>query len=253
VVPLGSPAFLGVTVGRFVPSLFTMTKLQILFSSLVLATVCTAQTPSPHAERLADAATVLDEIMGVKDKAIPQELLDKAHCALVVPGLKSGAFIVGGRFGRGFLSCRQADGVGWTAPAPMRVEGGSIGFQIGGKETDFVMLIMNAKGAERLVKSSKFSMGGEASAAAGPVGRTSSAETDATMRAEMLTYSRSRGVFAGVSLKGGTIRGDDEAIGDLYGNKKMKNEQIIYGKTTAPAAAEKFLAALNKYSSRQSK
>ena len=230
-----------------------MTNLKVVFSGLVLATFCMAQTPSPHAQRLNDAATVLDEIMGVKDKAIPQELLDKAQCALVVPGLKSGAFIVGGRFGRGFLSCRQEGGVGWTAPGPVRVEGGSIGFHIGGSETDFVMLIMNAKGAERLVKSSKFSMGGEASAAAGPVGRTSSAETDATMRAEMLTYSRSRGVFAGVSLKGGTIRGDDEAIGDLYGNKKMKNEQIIFGKTAAPAAAEKFLAALNKYSSRQSK
>ncbi len=231
----------------------TMTNLTVIFSGIVLATFCVAQSPSPHAQRLADSATVLDEIMGMKDKSIPQELLDKAHCALVVPGLKTGAFIVGGRFGRGFLSCRQADGTGWTAPGPVRVEGGSIGFQIGGSETDFVMLIMNAKGAERLVKSSKFSMGGEASVAAGPVGRMSSAETDATMRAEMLTYSRSRGVFAGVALKGGTIRGDDEAIGDLYGNKKIKNEQIIYGKTAAPAAAEKFLAALNKYSSRQSK
>ncbi|OYW09916.1 MAG: hypothetical protein B7X34_05735 [Acidobacteriia bacterium 12-62-4] len=228
-------------------------NVRFLFSTLAVCGLSFGQAASPHAERLNEAAAVLDEIMAVKEKSIPQELLDKAQCALVVPGLKKGAFIVGGRFGRGFLSCRQADGTGWTAPAPMRVEGGSIGFQIGGAETDFVMLIMNARGAERLIKSSKFSVGGEASAAAGPVGRTSSAETDATMRAEMLTYSRSRGAFAGISLKGGTIRGDDEAIGDLYGNKKMKNEQIIYGKTPAPAAAARFLAALNKYSSRLSK
>jgi lipid-binding SYLF domain-containing protein len=230
-----------------------MKTVRILFSTLAICGLSFAQAPSPHAERLNEAAAVLDEIMAVKDKGIPQELLDKAHCALVVPGMKKGAFVIGGQFGRGFVSCRQADGTGWSAPAPMRVEGGSVGFQIGGSETDFVMLIMNARGAERLIKSSKFSVGGEASAAAGPVGRTSSAETDASMRAEMLTYSRSRGAFAGISLKGGTIRADDEAIGDLYGNKKMKNEQIIYGKTPAPAAAAKFLATLNKYSSRLSK
>ncbi len=230
-----------------------MKTVRILISTLALCGLSFGQATSPHAERLDEAAVVLDQIMSVKDQAIPQELIDKAHCALVVPGLKKGAFIVGGRFGRGFLSCRQTDGTGWTAPAPMRVEGGSVGFQIGGSETDFVMLIMNARGAERLIKSSKFSVGGEASVAGGPVGRSSSAETDATMRAEMLTYSRSRGVFAGVSLKGGTIRADDEAIGDLYGNKNIKNEQIIYGKTPAPAAAAKFLATLNKYSSRLSK
>lgn len=230
-----------------------MMNVRILLTTLATCALSFGQAASPHAERLNDAAAVLEEIMAVKDKAIPQDLLDKAHCAVVVPGMKKGAFIVGGRFGRGFVSCRNADGVGWSAPGPIRVEGGSIGFQIGGAETDFVMLVMNPRGAERLIKSSKFSVGGEASAAAGPVGRTSSAETDATMRAEMLTYSRSRGAFAGVSLKGGTIRGDSEAIGDLYGNKNLKNEQIVYGKTPAPASAEKFLAALNKYSSRQSK
>lgn len=230
-----------------------MMTTRILLSTLAVCGLSFGQSASPHAERLNEAAAVLDEIMAVKDKGIPQELLDKAQCALVVPGMKKGAFVVGGQFGRGFLSCRQADGTGWTAPAPMRVEGGSVGFQIGGSETDFIMLIMNQRGAERLIKSSKFSVGGEASVAAGPVGRTSSAETDASMRAEMLTYSRSRGAFAGFALKGGTIRGDDEAIGDLYGNKKMQNEQIIYGKTAAPAAAAKFLATLNKYSSRLSK
>lgn len=224
-----------------------------LVSALALSGLVCGQAPSSHADRLNRAATVLEEVMAVKDKAIPQDLMDKAHCALIVPGMKKGAFVVGGQFGRGFASCRKASGQGWSAPAPIRVEGGSVGFQIGGSETDVVMLIMNARGAERLIKSSKFAVGGEASAAAGPVGRTSSAETDATMRAEILTYSRSRGAFAGVSLKGSTVRADSDAIGDLYGNNRMKNEQIVYGDVPAPAAAARLLANLNKYSSRMSK
>lgn len=226
---------------------------RILVSTLAISGLAPAQAPSAHAERLQQAALVLEEVMAVKDKAIPQDLLDKAHCALIVPGLKKGAFVLGGQFGRGFVSCRKAGGAGWSAPAPVRVEGGSVGFQIGGSETDVVMLIMNSRGADRLIKSSKFAVGGEASAAAGPVGRTSSAETDATMRAEILTYSRSRGIFAGVSLKGSTVRADSDAIGDLYGNNKMKNEQIVYGDVPAPAAAAKLLANLSKYSSRLSK
>jgi len=226
---------------------------KILVSTLAMSTLAPAQAPSAHAERLKQAALVLEEVMAVKEKAIPQDLMDKAHCALIVPGLKKGAFVLGGQFGRGFVSCRKASGAGWSAPAPVRVEGGSVGFQIGGSETDVVMLIMNARGADRLIKSSKFALGGEASAAAGPVGRTSSAETDATMRAEILTYSRSRGIFAGVSLKGSTVRADSDAIGDLYGNNKMKNEQIVYGDVPAPAAAARLLANLNKYSSRLSK
>lgn len=225
----------------------------LLVSLLALSGLAPAQGPSAHADRLNQAALVLEEVMAVKEKAIPQDLMDKAHCALVVPGLKKGAFVLGGQFGRGFVSCRKAGGTGWSAPAPVRVEGGSVGFQIGGSETDLVMLIMNARGADRLIKSSKFAIGGEASAAAGPVGRTSSAETDATMRAEILTYSRSRGAFAGVSLKGSTVRADADAIGDLYGNNKMKNEQIVYGDVPAPAAAARLLANLNKYSSRLSK
>lgn len=225
----------------------------ILVSTLAISGLAPAQAPSVHAERLKQAALVLEEVMAVKDKAIPQDLMDKAHCALIVPGLKKGAFVLGGQFGRGFVSCRKAGGAGWSAPAPVRVEGGSVGFQIGGSETDVVMLIMNSRGADRLIKSSKFAVGGEASAAAGPVGRTSSAETDATMRAEILTYSRSRGMFAGVSLKGSTVRADSDAIGDLYGNNKMKNEQIVYGDVPAPAAAARLLANLNKYSSRLSK
>jgi len=217
---------------------------------LILAVPAMAQANNPHAARLEEAGVVLQEIMDIKEKSIPQDLLDKAQCAIVVPSVKSGAFIVGGKYGRGFVTCRKQGG-GWGAPAAVRVEGGSIGFQIGGSETDVVMLVMNERGAKRLFEKSKFTVGGEAMAAAGPVGRTSSAETDATMRAEILSWSRSRGVFAGVSLKGSTMRDDDDANKALYGSK-MKNADIVFGSSPAPAAAGKLMGLLNKYSSRKS-
>jgi lipid-binding SYLF domain-containing protein len=217
---------------------------------LILAVPAMAQSNNSHAARLEEAGAVLQEIMDIKDKAIPQDLLDKAQCAIVVPGVKSGAFIVGGKYGRGFVTCRKQGG-GWGAPAAVRVEGGSIGFQIGGSETDVVMLVMNERGAKRLFEKSKFTIGGEAMAAAGPVGRTSSAETDATMRAEILSWSRSRGVFAGVSLKGSTMRDDDDANKALYGSK-MKNADIVFGSSPAPASGAKLMGLLNKYSSRKS-
>ena len=221
----------------------------------LLPLLCTvpllAQANNPHAARLEEAGAVLQEIMDIKEKSIPQDLLDKAECAIVVPGVKSGAFILGGKYGRGFVTCRK-EGGGWSAPGAVKVEGGSIGFQIGGSETDVVMLVMNERGAKRLFEKSKFTVGGEAMAAAGPVGRTSSAETDATMRAEILSWSRSRGAFAGISLKGSTMREDDEAIKDLYG-KKMKNSEIVYGTIPAPASAGKLMGLLNKYSSRKGK
>ena len=217
---------------------------------LILAVPVMAQSNNPHAARLEEAGAVLQEIMEIKEKSIPQDLLDKAQCAIVVPSVKSGAFIVGGKYGRGFVTCRKQGG-GWGAPAAVRVEGGSIGFQIGGSETDVVMLVMNERGAKRLFEKSKFTIGGEAMAAAGPVGRTSSAETDATMRAEILSWSRSRGVFAGVSLKGSTMRDDDDANKALYGSK-MKNADIVFGSNPAPASAAKLMGLLNKYSSRKS-
>jgi lipid-binding SYLF domain-containing protein len=167
-------------------------------------------------KRLINATSMFEEIMSIKDKEIPQDLLDKASCAVLVPGLKKGAFIIGAKFGRGFVVCRKKGGTGWSAPGAVRVEGGSLGFQLGGSETDVVMLVMNDRGAERLL-SSKFTVGGEGSAAAGPVGRTASADTDATMRAEILTWSRSRGVFAGISLQGATLRPDRDSIKALYG------------------------------------
>jgi len=200
------------------------------------------------AKRLDAAADAMHDIMSAPDKGIPQDLLQKSQCIVVVPGLKKGAFIVGGKYGRGFMMCRKA-GAGWSAPGAIKVEGGSFGFQIGGSETDVVMLVMNQSGAKKLL-SSKFTVGADASAAAGPVGRESSAETDAQLHAEILTYSRSRGVFAGVSLEGATLRPDDDANEELYG-KKMPNRDIVMGDTPAPADAAKLLAELNKYSSRR--
>jgi lipid-binding SYLF domain-containing protein len=199
-------------------------------------------------ERVQSAATVLSEIMGIKEKSIPQDLLDKAHCAVVIPGMKKGAFIVGAKYGRGFMSCRKGS-VGWSAPAGVRVEGGSFGFQIGGSETDLLMLVLNKTGADKLM-SSKFTLGGDASVAAGPVGRTSSAETDALMRAEILSWSRSRGAFAGISLKGSTLRPDLDANAELYG-KKLTSRDIVEGEVERPAAAAEFVSLLNKYSGRK--
>jgi lipid-binding SYLF domain-containing protein len=148
---------------------------------------------SEPVKRLEEAAAVFSEIMATPDKAIPQDLLEKAHCIVIVPGVKKRAFIVGGKYGKGYLSCRNKSGVNWSAPATVRIEGGSVGFQIGGSETDVIMLVMNERGADRLL-SSKFTLGGEGQVAAGPVGRTATAETDAYMRAEILSWSRSRGV-----------------------------------------------------------
>jgi len=196
-------------------------------------------------ERLKEATTTLTELAGSEDKGIPKGLLDKAVCAVVVPGVKKGGFIVGGKYGRGFASCRDGKG-GWSAPAGMRVEGGSVGFQAGGSASDVVLLVMNKSGMEKLLKS-KFTLGGEASAAAGPVGREAEAMTDAMMKAEILSWSRSRGVFAGVSLQGATLREDNEPNDHLYG-KGTKNEAILTGKVTVPASAKEFVGTLTKYS-----
>ena len=214
---------------------------------LLITTVCAALA-NDASERANSAAAVLHEIMGTKDRAIPQDLLDKAHCAIVIPGMKKAAFVVGAKYGRGFMSCRKGN-AGWSAPAGVRMEGGSVGFQIGGSETDVVMLVLNQRGADKLL-SSKFTLGGDASVAAGPVGRTSSAETDALMRAEILSWSRSRGVFAGISLKGSTLRPDEEANQELYG-KAITNRELVQGSVAAPESAAGLVSALNKYSARK--
>jgi SH3 domain-containing YSC84-like protein 1 len=198
-------------------------------------------------ERLQESAAVMKEIMAVSDKAIPQDLLQNAECIVVVPGMKKGAFIIGANYGRGFVSCRK-EKAGWSAPAAIRIEGGSVGFQIGGSETDVVMLVLNKRGADKLM-SSKFTIGGDASVAAGPVGRTSTAETDALLHAEMLSWSRSRGVFAGISLKGATLREDKDTNKELYG-KELQTREIV-NSASAPKDAAPFLSVLNRYSARK--
>jgi lipid-binding SYLF domain-containing protein len=197
-------------------------------------------------ERVAEAKTVFEEIMGSADKGIPRDLLEKAHCLVIVPSAKRAGFIVGGQYGVGLATCRQASGAGWTGPSTVKVEGGSFGLQIGGGETDIVMMVMNDTGAKKLMKS-EFTLGGEGAAMAGPVGRSASAETDAYMRAEILSYSRSRGLFAGVSLKGSTLRSDDSDNKKLYG-KEVRHEDILTGKVPAPAAAKPLIDSVSKFS-----
>ena len=199
-------------------------------------------------KRLNAATDVISDIMGAPDKGIPQDLLGKSACVVVIPGVKKGAFVIGAKYGRGFIVCRKPRG-GWSAPAGLRVEGGSVGFQIGGSETDVVMLVMNESAVDKLL-SSKFTVGGDASATAGPVGRTAAAATDIQMHAQLLTYSRSRGLFAGVSLEGATLRPDDDANKDLYG-KEIPSREVVKGNTPPPSAASGLLAALNKYSARR--
>lgn len=201
------------------------------------------------AERLKESEMVLTEVMNTPDKGIPQDLLEKSQCIVIVPGLKKAAFVVGGKYGKGFISCRRSGG-GWSAPAAIKVEGGSVGFQIGGSETDAIMLVLNRRGQSKLL-SSKFTLGADANVAAGPVGRDSSAQTDAKMHAEILTYSRSRGVFAGVSLGGATLRPDDDTNNELYGSK-MSNKEIVDGTTAVPAAATGLISTLTKYSAHRS-
>ena len=225
-----------------------MYMLKILFALLPVSMGLT-YAQSEHVKRLDEAAIVMSEIMATKDRDIPQDLLKKSQCIVIVPGLKKGAFIFGAKYGRGFISCRMEGGIGWSAPGGVRVEGGSVGFQIGGSEIDVVMLVMNESGGKKLL-SSKFTIGADATAAAGPIGRTTAAETDAALRAEILTWSRSRGLFAGVSLQGATLREDEKANQSLYG-KPIKNAQIVLKGTPAPGPANKLLDMLNKYSSRK--
>ena len=219
----------------------------VLFAAAAVAASAADNQPAEAVNRIQEADTVLHEIMDVPDKAIPQDLLDKAHCVAIVPGLKKGAFIVGAKYGKGVLMCRQKGG-GWKGPATVRVEGGSVGFQIGGGEVDVVLLIMNEGGANRIM-SSKFKIGGEASAMAGPVGRTVQAETDAYMKAEILGYSRSRGVFAGVALTGSTMREDLDDNNAIY-QQRLTTKQILSAADAPapPEAAKKLIATLNTYS-----
>jgi lipid-binding SYLF domain-containing protein len=215
--------------------------------SVSAALLSAAQSDAPA--RMQAAADVFVEVMRTPDKAIPQDLLNKSQCIIIVPGLKKGAFIVGAKYGKGFVSCRSKSGVGWAAPASIRVEGGSFGLQAGGSETDVIMLVMNQSGMNRLL-TSKFTLGGDVTVAAGPVGRFTQAETDAFMTAEILTWSRARGLFAGVALSGATLREDSEWNEALYG-RKITNREILTSTIAPPAAAQPMLDELNRYSSRK--
>ncbi len=199
-------------------------------------------------ERLDDAAALFHEVMSTPDKSIPQDLLNKSQCIILVPGLKKGGFVVAAKYGRGFVSCRKASGEGWGPPGAVRVEGGSVGLQIGVSSTDLVLLVMNERGMKKLL-STKFTLGGDATVAAGPVGRDATAQTDALMTAEILSWSRSHGVFAGVSLDGSTLRSDVDVNAELY-SQRWENKQILTSGLPAPAGAGKLLAELNKYSPR---
>jgi SH3 domain-containing YSC84-like protein 1 len=200
-------------------------------------------------ERLKNSGVVLGEILNIKD-SIPQDLIDEAKCVVVIPSVLKAAFIVGGSYGRGAVVCRneKVRAGSWGAPAMMVLEGGSVGFQIGGEATDFVMLIMNDHGVNSLLRS-KVKLGGDVSVAAGPVGRTAEADTDAYVRAEILTYSRARGAFAGVSLEGASLRPDEDANEALYGHQ-ITASAIVMGPSavTSPPAAHQLIALLDKAS-----
>jgi SH3 domain-containing YSC84-like protein 1 len=201
------------------------------------------------AKRLNAAAAVFSEVMAAPDKGIPQDLLESAHCIVIVPDLKTAALGVGGKYGKGYLSCRSKTGAGWSAPAAVRIEGGSVGFQIGGSSTDLIMLVMTERGADKLL-SSQFTLGAEGSVAAGPVGRTVTAQTDVQMGADILSWSRTQGLFAGVALSGATLRQDLDDNATLYG-KKLENRAIVMDNVPPPEAASRLLALLNRYSARE--
>src|SRR5580704_11666195 len=195
-------------------------------------------------DRLDSSADTLSDMMRAADNGIPQGLIDRAHCVVVIPGMKKAGFIFGAEYGRGFAVCRRHNGVGWSAPAAMRSEGGSFGFQIGASDTDVVLLIMNDGGMKHLL-ADKFTLGGDASVAAGPIGRDAAARTDAELQAEMLSYSRSHGLFAGISLTGATLRPDGDTNRELYGHDTT-NREILTGEFKTPAPARKFEHALNR-------
>ena len=224
-------------------------KLALLVSTLMILLAATPLWPADKEkdeERLSKSSTVLRQIMGMPD-SIPQDLLGKADCVVVFPSVLKAAFLVGGSYGRGAMTCRTGktfEGP-WGAPTMMALEGGSIGFQAGGQATDFVLLVMNDRGANAIL-SSKVKLGADASGAAGPVGRDATAETDVTMRAEILSYSRARGLFAGVSLAGSTIRPDNPANEKIYGRKIPAKEIALSGATAVPPSAKELVSTLNR-------
>jgi lipid-binding SYLF domain-containing protein len=220
--------------------------LTLSLPAALIAPMAIANDHEDVLKRLNASTTVMKEIFDAPDKGIPHDLMDKAHCVVVVPNLKQAGFIVGAKYGKGFVSCRRPNG-GWTGPAAVRIEGGSFGLQIGAGETDLIALVMNESGARRMM-SSEFKVGGEAQAMAGPVGRSLQAETDATMKAEILGYSRSRGVFAGIALEGSTIREDRDDNRALYAMNYTNKEILENIRPKTPGEALPFIEELNSQS-----
>jgi SH3 domain-containing YSC84-like protein 1 len=234
-----------------------------LFSLLVTALIglpTLFNPPSAQADdkakdegRMENAGVVMKEILDIPDD-IPQDLLDRADCVIVMPSVLKAAFGVGGSYGRGVMTCRSGDNFRgpWSAPTMMALEGASFGFQLGGQATDFVLLVMNDRGASSIL-SSKVKLGADASAAAGPKGRDVEADTDVTMRAEVLTYSRSRGLFAGISLEGSTLRPDNDANERIYGRKINAKDIILHGAVPIPGSAKNLISTLNQHSPKKTK
>jgi len=219
---------------------------RLLLTALLVTPIFAAdEGPREANKRINESAVVLGEIMNAGDKAIPDDLLGKAQCVGIVPNLKRAGFIVGAKYGKGVITCRTSSGSGWSGPATVRIEGGSIGFQIGAGETDVVFIVMNHRGMEKLTED-KFTIGGDASAMAGPVGRSAEARTDAMMHAEILSYSRARGVFAGISLEGATLRPDKDDNAKVYG-RAVSQKEILEGRVTAPHSAMPLYTELNRW------
>jgi lipid-binding SYLF domain-containing protein len=210
-----------------------------------VATGFASDDPHDAIKRIHESAAVLGEIMNAGDKAIPQDLLEKAQCVGIIPNLKRAGFIVGAKYGKGVITCRSENGAGWSGPATVRIEGGSIGFQIGAGETDLIFIVNHRSGMKAL-EADKFTVGGDASAMAGPVGRSTTAATDAMMHAEILSWSRSRGVFAGVSIEGATLRPDHEDNTKVYG-RSVSQREILRGEVKPPQSAEPLYNELNRW------
>jgi SH3 domain-containing YSC84-like protein 1 len=227
-----------------------MIRKSIVLVCLGLVATAPIFAQNKEQKRLENSGVVMQEIMNTPEN-IPQEVIEKAECVIIFPSVLKAAFVVGGSYGRGAMVCRTGKGFRgpWGAPAMYALEGGSVGFQIGGQATDLVLLIMNDRGASSILNS-KVKLGADASVAAGPVGRDASADTDAYMRAEVLSYSRSRGLFAGISLEGSTLRPDDDATADVYGRKLTAREIVLGGKIAIPASGRHLVAVLQKNSPR---
>src|SRR5579864_2207219 len=232
--------------------LFILAAVLVGISGIVNPAALRADDKSKDMDRLESAGDVVKEILDIPDD-IPQTLLDKADCVIVMPSVIKGAIGIGGSYGRGAMTCRSGDDFQgpWGAPTMMALEGASFGFQLGGQATDFVLLVMNDRGASSIL-SSKVKLGADASAAAGPKGREAEADTDVTLRAEVLTYSRSRGLFAGISLEGSTLRPDNDANARIYGRKLGAKEIALHGAVPVPAAARALISTLNQHSPKRS-